>query len=201
VLGFASPRAEPQRGRPEPAPSESERIQAPARADVQDDERRQVHAVPLEPRTVPADLPHHRSETLTDVGRIQAPRLNDLEVLKLEMARAAVEASRAAGTLDARPVPDDLDPATPEEVEAIKLQHLEALEPQLIESDPAAGIGEFEPIQETGPPGLTEYETRKLNGENPDPVRADEIVVEPSQRIAGDGSPAAPVREEVQPDE
>ena len=196
VSSTPSASSEPERGRPEPGPaSESESIEAPARAYLEDAELRHLPLSQLELLTVSPDPLHHRADTYTDASLTIGPGApNVLEQVKLDMARAAVDASRAAGTLHITHVPDDIAPATPEDVEALKRQQLEATSPLTIESDPAAGVGEgFLPVQKIGPSGLTDYEIRKLNGESPLPEQAEPVVIEPSEIIDGDG---APVRSE-----
>ncbi|MFB3908645.1 MAG: hypothetical protein ACE15D_09615 [Candidatus Eisenbacteria bacterium] len=115
---------------------------------------------------VPGAGPEDRSDTVTDAGYGLPPAApNALERTKLEMARAAVEASRRAGTLETRGGAEDGTLVTTEEQEAIKLQRLEALAPATITEDPAAGLLPFEPVQVQGPPTLNEIEQAKLRGE------------------------------------
>jgi hypothetical protein len=87
-----------------------------------------------------------------------------LELGKLAMGRAAVDAARRAGTLFVPAVagPD----ITPEETEAMKLERLAATPPAPVVADPAAGSGvETAPVQKTGPVGLTPAEIEKLGKE------------------------------------
>lgn len=103
-----------------------------------------------------------RGSYYSDGGLDPAGPPNALERAKLEMARAAVEASRLAGTLYA-PAPEEIGPNfTEDEIHAIKQQRLSAMTPAQIESDTVAGVGEGLPsIQETGPQVLTPGEAEK----------------------------------------
>ena len=157
-------------------------------------------AIPaLEPRIVPAEEGVHRGGVSTDGSRGGvAPEPNSIERAKLEMARAAVEASRAAGTLHAMELPDDTLPATLEELERMKMQALADRVSRPLPEDPAAlSAGEFPSVQESGAPGLTPYEEAKLRGENPEPTRA--TPVSPELPGSGDGAPVA--NQEVTRDE
>lgn len=87
-----------------------------------------------------------------------------LELGKLAMGRAAIEAARLAGTLfvPAVPGPD----ITPEETEAMKLERLATMPPAPVVADPAAGSGVETPaVQQTGPAGLSPAEIEKLGKE------------------------------------
>lgn len=108
-----------------------------------------------------------RPSLITDASRmgLRGP-LTALERAKLEMARQAIEASRAAGTLYT--LPEDAVIYSAEEAEAIKLQRLRATEPAELPADPAAAVGiEIPSVQVAGAPGLTPAEEAKLRGEAP----------------------------------
>ncbi|HKQ58873.1 MAG TPA: hypothetical protein VJY35_13495 [Candidatus Eisenbacteria bacterium] len=86
------------------------------------------------------------------------------ERAKLDLARAAVEASRRAGTLfvhapaEPRAVPLELDPA-------LKLSRLHRWAPATLRADAAAGLSpDYRPIQLLGPPGLNAVEVAKRDG-------------------------------------
>jgi hypothetical protein len=101
----------------------------------------------------------------TDGSEPQSPPAepNALEQQKLEMARRAVETSRAAGTLWVTPLgaaPHTLAPAS----EAKKLEQLLATPSQPPQPDPAAAVGPRAPVQIPGTPGLTPDERAKLEG-------------------------------------
>jgi hypothetical protein len=157
---FAEPAADaPQQGPPQAGPTQPvDSIMAPE------------IAFPMEPVT-PAELfyqsvdPKHEGEKpsiYTDMSiglTFAAP--TPIEQTKLEMARAAVEAARAAGTLEV--VPNGLSHTDPSpEAEQAKQAALRAPSASL-PPDPAAGSGvSIQPIQETGPSGLTPVEIQKL---------------------------------------
>lgn len=104
-----------------------------------------------------------RGSYISDGGLVPSSEPNALEEAKLEMARAAVEASRIGGTLHAPAIEVSSPVFTEEEIHALKLQRLSAAAPAPIESDPAAGVGEDLPaIQETGPAELTPEEAAKV---------------------------------------
>jgi hypothetical protein len=116
--------------------------------------------VEAEPELGPC--PDHATE---EVESIQAPTIEDAsgaELAKLELAREAIEASRAAGTLfAARPLPDAA-PAPPVDFAAQKLQRLEAARAAEILPSELTGFGiETPPNQEVGEPGLSDAEKAK----------------------------------------
>jgi len=119
---------------------------------------------PLELRAVSPAAAAEKADTFTDAGFGLAPApLTALEESKFRLARAAIEASRRAGTLErAEPV----DPATvpsPEDWEAIKRQALEATPAVTLAPDPAAGVGvETAPPEAAGPAPMTPEEREKL---------------------------------------
>jgi hypothetical protein len=145
------------------------------------------------PILVAPDGVAHRGGVMTDGGLgSPASRLTVSERGKLEMARAAIEASRAAGTLYVAQLPEDTVPATPEELAAMKMQQLAARRSAAPAPDPIAGVGEsFEPVQEVGPAGLSDAEQAKLRGETPiarqgsTPADASKAPISPE----GDGVP------------
>jgi hypothetical protein len=176
--------------------------QAPANAPVQEVERvvspevaNRIEEGPVEleasslQSTPVTETAEHRAEMFTDAGLGQpAGPITAAERSKLEMARAAIEASRAAGTLFVTELPDDTIPATEAELQAMKMQQLAARGSTPPAADPVAGIGSSLPsIQEVGPSGLTEYEEAKLRGEHPaPPIRQDATPTEETR--AGDGA-------------
>lgn len=113
-----------------------------------------------------------KTSIFTDMGfglPAASPTLS--EGTKLEMARAAVEAARAAGTLYI--VPTGATRTEPsQEAEQAKLNLLHTTPPASLRADPAAGVGvEIPPIQLVGPPELTPAELEKLEGRG---VRGDQ---------------------------
>lgn len=145
----------------------------------------------LQPTEVPPEAGVHRGGVYTNGNRgLPLPEPNAIERLKLEMARAAVEASRAAGTLEMTALPEDTLPATLEELQQMKQQALEAHVSVPLPEDPIAGVGEDLPsVQEIGARGLTPYEEAKLRGEHPEPARATPSPEPTNAR--GDGAPVA----------
>lgn len=201
-LSFAAPEdTAPQTGRePSPAAPESvESLQAPARG-AADAALPRLAAPALRSVTIPIDPLHHHGGLLTDSGPGVPAPLTVNERAKLEMARAAVQASRVAGTLLVVPQEEE-DLLTPAEREAVKLQRWAETPPAVLPPDVAAGTADVEPVQEVGPAGLTEYERQKLEGLNPAPPVAPEIVW-PVEGLVGDGAPApAATREEGRTDD
>jgi hypothetical protein len=177
---------------PADAPAqEVERIVSPESAISMEDGVVEVDLPSLQPTPIAADS-EHRAETLTD-ARLGLPAgpITAGERSKLEMARAAIEASRAAGTLFITALPEDTVPATEAELAAMKMQMLEARTSVPPAADPAAGVGPNLPsVQEVGPSGLTEYEEAKLRGENPPPPVQQESAPSEEAR-AGDGAPSS----------
>lgn len=117
-------------------------------------------------RDAPILDPRDKGSQYTD-GAYAAPRteLTTGEQAKLQMARAAVEASRANGTLPMR-LPEELGPAlTEEEITQIKNRQLVEQRPAEIVSDPAAGVGPDMPaVQIIGAEELNAIEQAKLDG-------------------------------------
>jgi hypothetical protein len=139
-----------------------------------------------------------RGHTFTDAGLgLPAAAPTELERAKLEEARAAVEASRRAGTLFAPPRPEprlvlpEFDPAR-------KLSLLKLRPPASLRPDAAAGLSlEHRPIQRVGPPGLNAVERAKRD-RTPlparpaaAPARADEARV-PGDGATGPSDPSGP---------
>ena len=182
---------------------EVESLHAPA-ADVVDPDPAEpmLFAVPLVATPVAPDAAQ-RGAVLTDAsaGR-PAAAPTAAERAKLDAARAAIEASRAAGTLFVRSLPEDTTPATPEELAAMKRQQLEARSSVAPPADPVAGIGnDLRSVQETGPSGLTPAEEAKLRGEvlpeQPLPPPSVEVPAYPTGDGATLPSPLPPVRKET----
>ncbi len=170
-LAFAPPaRAagdEPDRGRPAEAPAQSaEAIQAPAAPLLPADG---LPYGPLELLTLNPVDPLDRGSDLTDAGLDAAPAMpSALEEAKLAMARAAVEASRAAGTLYViGPQPAALAP--PEMQRAAKLDRLRSQPPVPMPdlAGPAGVGGGLEPLQLIGPSAPSAEELAKLETSYP----------------------------------
>ncbi|OGF04381.1 MAG: hypothetical protein A2W00_12700 [Candidatus Eisenbacteria bacterium RBG_16_71_46] len=107
-----------------------------------------------------------REHSFTDAafGSPPAPPTT-LERAKLDLARAAVEASRRAGTLLLLPRIEEplqeLDVFAPQR----KLALMRSRPPAVLRPDAAAGLAaDQHPIQRVGPPGLTPLEIAKLKG-------------------------------------
>jgi hypothetical protein len=187
VVALASD--DPVNQAPADAPvQEVERIVSPESSIVIEDEPIGIEESLLQSTSIPGDA-EHRAETFTD-ARLGLPAgpLTAGERSKLDMARAAIEASRAAGTLFVTALPEDTVPATEAEQQAMKMQMLEARTSAPPVADPIAGIGLNLPsVQEVGPSGLTEYEEAKLRGENPPPPVGQESV-SAEQTRTGDGA-------------
>jgi len=115
-------------------------------------------------RTLAPSGPNDKGSTWTDASDAgSAPaEPNPLELLKLEMARRAVEASRASGTLWVVFPGAALRPATPD-VEAKKLELRNAAPADPPRPDPSAAVGPLVPVQIPGAPGLTPGEKAKRN--------------------------------------
>jgi hypothetical protein len=117
-----------------------------------------------------------KGSSFTDAGagRVNAGP-NALERAKLDMARAAVEASRAAGTLFVSAAGPTL-PERPADIEAIKLQQLLSTPSQVDGIDVPAGLDpSLEPLQQMGPDALNAVEQAKLAGEEPVVEAADRV--------------------------
>lgn len=134
-------------------------------------------------------VPGEKGGSFTNAGAGLAPQPpNLLEQRKLDMARAAIEASRAAGTLTPAPSPADLPVAPAPHLFAAQatalrpgedMRKLDALRgapfaPLL--PDPAACLGVLPaPLQVPGPVGLTPMERAKLDiGRSSDSPRHEE---------------------------
>ena len=85
------------------------------------------------------------------------------ETRKLEMARAAIEASRVAGTLEVIPDETPGPSRTPEKILQEKLQRLLTQEPQTPNGGGPPDWVDLPSVQENGPPGLTPKENEKLD--------------------------------------
>ena len=105
----------------------AEPVSAEEKATSEDNRLRQrMEAAPLELKEIPIDPRFHRGGTYTDSGEGQPNVLTQSELELLEMARAAIEASRAAGTLHITRLPADIGLASDEDQAAMKMQHYEA---------------------------------------------------------------------------
>ncbi len=162
--------AEPVQGTSTPLSlDEVESIVIPGMTELPDPETIQLDVLRSSLIPIAPDGAVHRGGVMTDAGLGMPVRpATALETLKLDMARAAVEASRAAGTLYVMQLPDDTIPATEDELARMKMQQLEARRSIPSAPDPVAGIGEnLTPVQEVGPAGLSAGEEAKLRGETP----------------------------------
>ncbi len=191
----------PVNSRPEPrAAGTSESIQAPAGPATLEPERVDFDVPVLDSRTIAPDA-NHRGAVETDAGAAlgAVSALTPAERTKLDLARAAVEASRTAGTLYVTEMPEDTIAATPEELASMKLQQFEARPPAPVLPDPLAGVGADLPaVQEIGPSGLSAVEEAKLRGET---IPANPIHDETPAPAAANGDGAsAPAKEEASHD-
>lgn len=181
---------EPVNNRPvAPAPQEVESLLVPRMTQLPEPDDRRLDVSTLTPIEVAPDAAQ-RGGVMTDAsaGLAEGPLTSD-EHAKLDAARAAVEASRAAGTLFVTSLPEDTTPATREELEAMKMQQLRAHHSVTPAPDPIAGIGEdLKAIQEIGPTGLTPAEEMKLRGEVVPTLTVPSVPATPA--TIGDGAPA-----------
>ena len=140
-------------------------------------------------RILPDPAATGRGHSFTDAGLDQptAPPTAH-ERVKLELARAAVEASRRAGTLFAPPR-EELRPALPALDPARKLARLRT-QPVSLRPDAAVGLSpEHRPIQRVGPAGLNPIELAKLNGTLLPAPLANTPPLTDGVRTTGDGAP------------
>jgi hypothetical protein len=114
-------------------------------------------------RTLPPVSPDDKGSVYTDASDPASPAAapNALEQEKLAMARQAVEASRAAGTLWVTPLGGSQS-TPPADAEAVKLEQLRAMPSLPLQPDPAAAVGETPPLQVLGTSGMAEQERAKL---------------------------------------
>ncbi len=110
--------------------------------------------------------PDGRISSYTDLGLgVPYAGPNALERAKLEQARTAIEASRAAGTLMMAGEAIGVDRAL---LQALESRRFETNESSAPSPDAAAGVGpEIEGISRVGHEGLNEVERAKLAGEIP----------------------------------
>lgn len=161
----------PNRGPATETPAQSaESIQAPVMGPLLPENLRL--GGPLEPVTLSPVDELDRGSTFTDAGlglRAEGDDvLNAIERAKLDMARAAVEASRAAGTLYVMG-PQPGNPADLDALRAAKDALQQSMPPAAVPSTPGlSGIGaEIDPIQLVGPTELSPAELEKLNHSYP----------------------------------
>jgi hypothetical protein len=165
----------PERGRAEVDATETTRNTAPI-VDVatvrSEAELELLHLAPVEPED--------RGSSFTDAGLGQENVPNVIERAKLAMARAAIEAARAAGTLNMTAAPGPLLPPAPADIEAIKLEQLN--NPAPITMPAEAGIdgvgGGLEPLQLSGPQEPSAEELAKLQQSWPATPNSDVPVVD-----------------------
>jgi len=173
-------------------PQEVESLFVPAPPVAPDADGLRFDVTPLVSEAVPADH-EHRGGVLTNAARA-LPVVTAGERAKLDAARAAVEASRAAGTLFVTHLPVETPRATPDELAAMKMQQLTARETIAPAPDPIAGVGADLPsVQEVGPSGLTSAEEAKLRGGilPISPVPPASASLEGGASAPGDGAPIA----------
>lgn len=145
----------------------------------------------LQVRELPPVNEQDKGSSFTDgaFGLPAAPP-NALELEKLALARAAVEASRQAGTLFA--VEPEEDPPAPsiEEIEAAKMELLRSVQPVVLPPDPVTAVGiEVPPVQVVGPAVPSQEEQAKL-ASNPSPYA-------PAPAAEAGPAPATPAAVEV----
>ncbi len=105
-----------------------------------------------------------RGSSFTDAGLGHVNTPNIVERAKLDLARAAIEASIAAGTLTMMTAPGPVLPPAPADIEAIKLEALNNPTPHAIplEAGPDGIGGGLEPQQLSGPQAPSAEELAKL---------------------------------------
>ena len=144
----------------QPAGEEVEAIQAPA---IPVTEIELPVGFEMLPQDVVTTDPNDKGSVYTDgsLNAVAGPP-TALESTKLAMGRAAIEASRQAGTLQVAPTEITPDQSG-DETEAAKLTRLATTPPAPVLADPAAGSGvETPPVQQVGPVGMTSEELQKL---------------------------------------
>lgn len=185
--------AAPDQGQAEATPPQSaEAIQAPATI-FQTAPLDQLQA-PLELQHLTPVTPEDRGSAFTDAGLGTIASPNAIERAKLAMAREAIEASRAAGTLMVFG-PSPMLPPAPADIDALKLEQLrQHVQPSAPAQAGADGIGGgLSPIQQTGPEAPTEAELAKLRQDWPaTPNTAIPLEAKPAE------APAAPAEAESQ---
>lgn len=188
-----APTEAPQTGRPvhSSTPTESESLAAPDGPVYAEPELMTNDASSLETKSVAPGTPGDRAGLETNGASLLLPGMTTpAEQIKLDLARAAVERARLAGTLEVRTLPEDVVDLTPAEIEAMKLQKLHALPVVTPAEDPIAGVGDNLPsIQEAGPAGLSDLEEAKLRGEIP-PQTAPQTPATRDADREGDGADA-----------
>jgi hypothetical protein len=120
---------------------------------------------PLVPRRLPPVSPLDRGSVVTDPGLGgSAGPPNAIERAKLDLARQAVEMSRAAGTLTLAPPETAPTPFEIQRARELKLQMMLTRPPAVLPDDPAAGVlRSHTPRQLTGDGALTDAERAKLD--------------------------------------
>ena len=109
--------------------------------------------------------PADKGSIMTDAGRqggMASPTA--AEEVKLAMARAAIEASRAAGLLGGTIVPGAAAAVAPSDAAQSKVRMMLARGASPLPADAASGVGVDGAIQEFGPPELTPAELAKIAG-------------------------------------
>ena len=154
---------------PAPTPSPVVRDKGP---DASDGSIPKVSPTPRAPRAivhgvrpVPMAPPGDKGSTLTDEGLGEAMGTpNELERMKLDRARQAVEASRAAGILFNMSAPTPRMALSKADLEEEKFRALERLKttPRTKVHHPDAGVAEVRPRQESGSGELSALERQKL---------------------------------------
>jgi hypothetical protein len=203
-LSLATPAAgagdAPDRGQPAPATAQgAEAIQAPAAPLPAAPD---LPYGPLQLFTLSPVEPLDRGSDFTDAGFGSAAGApTALELAKLDMARAAIEASRAAGTLNAVG-PQAAAFVSPEDQRAAKMDLLRThTQPAMPETAGPAGVGGgLEPLQLLGPSEPTAEELAKLEQSypaTPNPAAAPAAPAKPAAAPAS-GDPQQTPTAEVQ---
>lgn len=134
---------------------------------------------PLALRSLPNPPAGDRGSTFTDGGAgAPAAAPTELERMKLDHARQAVEAARASGVLQmtARPVAPLALPSAALEAEKLRAMEEWRIAPRAISQHPGAGVGDaLAPVQLRGPEGLNAIERQKH-----DALMRGETFVEPA---------------------
>jgi len=187
-----APRPSPSRGE-EPAVNDAPRI-----SNIAPSAKLARPSSALLLRPVPPREPADKGSEFTDAGfGLPEAGPNAIERAKLEVARQALEAARAAGTLFLLPRPTEpLDLAADRErAEALKLE-LRARPPAKLAPFLEAGVGPFKALQKAGRPGLTPLEQAKLEAFLRGEAFAAPLVTEPAKPDARKERATQPDRKE-----
>ncbi len=157
--GIVAAEEAPERGKAEAAATETAQAPAALLETTTDPDGLKLELLHLSPTEL-----EDRGSSFTDAGLGQENAPNIIERAKLEMARAAIEASRAAGTLNMMTAPGPVLPPAPADIEAIKLEQLSNLSPPPVPLEAGSdGIGGgLESVQLSGPQEPNAEELAKL---------------------------------------